>query len=150
MIHLVFEGRIKNRKVYEAFASDVINNLFPREFTKRDIVIGIRFKNIVEEGIFGQAICEDKDEYLVEIGKVVMEQELRVMTPREVASTIAHELVHIKQYIRGELNPSMTRWKGQEIPYGPRGGMKIAYQRCPWEKEAFKREEELAELYWDE
>ena len=148
MIHLVIEGRIKNRKAYEVYAQDVINNLFPREFTKRDIVIGIRFKNIVEEGIFGQAICEERNEYLVEIGKVVMEQELREVTPREIASTIAHELVHIKQYIRGELNATMTKWLKQEVPHGPRGGIKIAYRKQPWEIEAFERETELVEFLW--
>ena len=145
---LEFKGRIKNRNHYETFAENVVNELFPREF-KRDIVIGIHFKNVVEDGLFGQAIEHDADEYLVEIGKVVDEGELRAVEPREIASTIAHELVHIKQYIRRELTQGATVWKGQKIPVGPRGGT-IRYRDQPWEKEAFSKEKELTELYWDE
>lgn len=145
---LEFKGRIKNRNHYETFAENVVNELFPREF-KRDIVIGIHFKNVVEDGLFGQAIEHDADEYLVEIGKVVDEGELRAVEPHEIASTIAHELVHIKQYIRRELTQGATVWKGQKIPVGPRGGT-IRYRDQPWEKEAFKREIEFTELYWDE
>jgi len=145
---LEFKGRIKNRNHYETFAENVVNELFPREF-KRDIVIGIHFKNVVEDGLFGQAIEHDADEYLVEIGKVVDEGELRAVEPHEIASTIAHELVHIKQYIRRELTQGATVWKGQKIPVGPRGGT-IRYRDQPWEKEAFSKEKELTELYWDE
>jgi hypothetical protein len=149
MLLLQFKGRIKNRKIYEEFAEDVVNELFPREF-KRDIVVGIQFKNVVEDGLFGQAIENDDDEYLVEVGKVVNEhQKLRAVEPREIAATIAHELIHIKQYIRRELSQGGTFWKGQKIPVGPRGGT-IRYRDQPWEKEAFKREKEFTELYWDE
>jgi len=145
---LEFKGRIKNRNHYETFAENVVNELFPREF-KRDIVIGIHFKNVVEDGLFGQAIEHDAVEYLVEIGKVVDAGELRAVEPHEIASTIAHELVHIKQYIRRELTQGATVWKGQKIPVGPRGGT-IRYRDQPWEKEAFSKEKELTELYWDE
>ena len=148
MLLLAFKGRIKNRNHYETFAEDVVNELFPREF-KRDIVVGIQFKNVVEDGLFGQAIEHDADEYLVEVGKVVNEGELRAVEPREIAATIAHELVHIKQYIRRELTQGATVWKGQKIPVGPRGGT-IRYRDQPWEKEAFKREKEFTELYWNE
>ena len=64
----------------------------------------------------------EDDEYRVEVAKVVDEGGLRAVEPREIASTIAHELVHIKQYIRRELTQGATVWKGQKIPVGPRGG----------------------------
>jgi len=148
MLILEFKGPIKGRKIFEEFAENVVNELFPREF-ERDIVIGIQFKNVVENGLFGQATEHADDEYLVEVGKVVDEGELRAAEPREIASTIAHELVHIKQYIRRELSQGATVWRGQKIPVGPRGGT-IRYRDQPWEKEAFRREKEFTELYWDE
>tara|TARA_R110002126_G_scaffold44448_2_gene126577 strand:+ start:533 stop:784 length:252 start_codon:yes stop_codon:yes gene_type:complete len=81
----------------------------------------------------------DDDEILVEVNTNYMD---------DLASTLAHELVHAKQYIRRELNGPMTRWKKKEIPYGPRGGCKIPYRRQPWEREAFNTEGKLKELYW--
>jgi hypothetical protein len=150
MIHLVSEGRIKNKKHYMSFAEDVLNELFPREFTKREIIIGIKFSTLVNNGVFGQAgIADDVgNELLVEIAKIVTDPDIRPVSPIEIASTIAHELVHVKQYIRGELNACMSRWKGQKIPYGPRGALKIPYRRQPWEVEAFEKEVELLELLW--
>jgi hypothetical protein len=149
MIYLVSEGRIKNKKHYMSFAEDVINELFPREFTKREIIIGIKFSTVVGAGIFGQAgMGDETDEFLIEIAKVVDEGGIRPVTPAEIASTIAHELVHVRQYIRGELDAGMTRWKGQKIPYGSRGALKIPYRTQPWEVEAFSKETELTELLW--
>jgi len=52
MIFLFSKGRIKNKKRYMEFAEDVINELLPRDFPKREIVIGIRFNTIVDWGLF--------------------------------------------------------------------------------------------------
>ena len=149
MINLYFHGRIKNRKRYEEFAAEVIDELFPREFTKRDIDIHIKFSIACGGGVFGYAnVGDEPDEFIVEVGKVVIDGEFRQQTPREIAATIAHELTHVKQYIRGELNAEMTKWKGQTVPRGPRGGMKIKYKDQPWEIEAFEMEEFLTEALW--
>ena len=150
MINLIFQGRIKNRKKYEAFAEEVINELFPREFTKREIDIHVRFAPACAGGAFGYAtVGEYEDEFMVEVGKIVIDGQFRQQTPREIAATLAHELTHVRQYVRKELNGEMTRWKGQEVPYGPRGGLKIKYKDQPWEIEAFEMEELLTELLWD-
>ena len=150
MINLFFHGRIRGRKYYEEFAQDVIDQLFPREFTKREIDIHIKFSAACGGGVFGYAQYGDcEDEFLVEVGKVVIDGTFRQQTPREMASTIAHELTHVKQYIRGELNSAGTRWKGQKVPYGPRGGLVIKYRQQPWEQEAFEMEEFLTELLWE-
>lgn len=150
MINLHFHGRIQNRKAYEEFCEEVIDQLFPRQFTKREIDIHIKFAIACAEGAFGYAQQgDDENEFLVEVGKVVIDGVFRQQTPREIAATLAHELTHVKQYIRKELNGEMTRWLGQEVPYGPRGGIKIKYKEQPWEKEAFEMEEFLTELLWE-
>lgn len=139
MLSVHFSGRVKQKSRLENFACDVINEILPREF-KRDVEIHVRFCKI--DGVMGYASVEEKDVITIEVDN---------RYPSEiVAATLAHELVHAKQYIRGELNPTMTRWMKQEIPYGPRGGLKIRYRQQPWEKEAFKREKELTEWYWYE
>ena len=55
--------------------------------------------------------------------------------------TLAHELVHAKQYLRGELCGYSMRRKGRK----PRN---YKYENAPWEKEAYRLEEELFNKFW--
>jgi hypothetical protein len=49
----------------------------------------------------------------------------------DILKTIAHEMVHVKQYIYGETNETLTRWKGQRVDADS-----IDYWVQPWEIEA--------------
>ena len=139
MINLFFEGQVKQSAKMQDFAIDVVNHLLPRTF-KRDINIFIKFK----KGLDNLGTCTRNDS-----GHIDIEINSGTVLPAEfIAETLAHELVHAKQFIRGELNGSLTRWKKQQIEYGPRGGCKIPYARQPWEREAFKLEIKLTNLYW--
>lgn len=44
-------------------------------------------------------------------------------------STLAHEMVHVKQFLRGEINESLTSWKGKDCK-------DLEYRDQPWEIEA--------------
>ena len=59
-----------------------------------------------------------------------------------MVSTICHEIVHVKQYVKKELSDlfdeSCTKWKKK------RYSMEYDYHNSPWEKEAYKLEESLA------
>ena len=35
---------------------------------------------------------------------------------REILDTLAHEMVHVKQYAYSETNERMTRWRGEYVP----------------------------------
>lgn len=54
----------------------------------------------------------------------------------DVITTIAHELIHVKQYLFDDLCSATI--KNQEA-----GDQKIPYRETWWEKEAFGRQEEL-------
>jgi len=60
---------------------------------------------------------------------------------REQLKTLAHELVHVKQYCRGELydyqrgDTNRTRWRNTIINNEVKS--LIEYKKLPWEKEAF-------------
>lgn len=60
------------------------------------------------------------------------------MPLRKVITTIAHEMVHVKQYARGELYQGARiakhRWQGKWLSNG------ISYWDQPWEIEAHGRE----------
>lgn len=67
----------------------------------------------------------------------------------EMFQTLAHEMVHVKQYAYKQLkfmNRSVekTKWKGRCINQD-----KIKYEKLPWEKEAFAAEEMLFIEYVD-
>lgn len=58
-----------------------------------------------------------------------------------VLETVAHEMIHLKQYARGELYYSTVkrkhRWHGRWINY------RLSYAQQPWEKEAYNEEKTL-------
>lgn len=61
----------------------------------------------------------------------------------QLLMTLAHEMVHAKQYVRGQYRGELSRngkmkriWLGKQYS--------VAYLKRPWEKEAFRREGELA------
>ena len=65
------------------------------------------------------------------------------MTRFQQFITLSHELVHMKQFAKGELygythRPEITRWKRRKINVD-----KTDYQDLPWEKEAYKLQRNL-------
>ena len=54
---------------------------------------------------------------------------------KEILKCLAHEMVHIKQYVYGETNETLTRWKGIKLDSD-----NIDYWVQPWEIEAYGME----------
>jgi hypothetical protein len=52
-------------------------------------------------------------------------------TEEEMLKTLAHEICHVLQYARGELNEEMTYWRGKKV-----NSDEIPYFEQPWEIEA--------------
>ena len=55
------------------------------------------------------------------------------LSAADILKCIAHEMVHVKQYVYGETNETLTRWKGSLITESD-------YWTEPWEIEAYGRE----------
>lgn len=55
-------------------------------------------------------------------------------------STLAHEMVHVKQFARGELNESLTRWKNKNHE-------NTNYWNQPWEKEARRLQHKMVKTF---
>ena len=62
------------------------------------------------------------------------------LTEQEKLQTLAHEFVHVKQYLMGELSMDHKYWRGSKIK-------NLEYREEPWEIEAHNREQELL-LAW--
>jgi hypothetical protein len=93
---------------------------------RQNIFLKIKFDQHLEE--FGYASVKECNlsnkprEFLIEINSLI--------GARDILDTLAHEMVHIKQYVYGETNEHLTRWKGQVIS-------DVDYFDHPWEIEAF-------------
>ena len=92
-----------------------------------NIHLRIKFDKKLE--VCGYASVEEYDfgrkprEFLIEINPHI--------GAREILDTLAHEMVHVKQYAYSETNESLTRWKGQYISDD------VDYYDQPWEVEAY-------------
>ena len=100
-------------------------------FTKqllRHIVVSIKFNKHLDA--FGYSSIEKRNtkgaarEFLIELHPYI--------SGVEILKTLAHEFVHIKQYVEGDLNDSQTEWQGEAIDSDS-----MDYYSLPWEVEAF-------------
>jgi hypothetical protein len=53
-------------------------------------------------------------------------------------TTLAHEMVHVRQFAKGELNSTMSQWKSKKYCDN------VEYWDQPWEKEARRLQHKLA------
>ena len=135
MVYLSINGRIAKRKQIENFVFDVLTHLMPR--LKRDISIDVNVVTRCDNHHY--ALClGDKDSAEIELARGSGDL---TFTLDEIILNLAHELVHAKQFIRGELHPNLNRWKNLDYS-------KTLYSRQPWEKEAYLLEDKLINKFW--
>ena len=67
---------------------------------------------------------------------------------RQLIMTLIHEMVHVKQFARNEMNDYLVngryRWKSKTI------SQNTPYEKMPWEREAFRLQEKLTDEFWRE
>jgi hypothetical protein len=75
----------------------------------------------------------------------------QVADVEELFSILAHEMVHVHQFVRGDLEDlpnGKVRWKSKTFSDAPTGSKQ--YYSLPWEKEAYKKQDKLTrELFED-
>ena len=130
----------KKREIAGDLAHWVGLHLMPRLQHKLFVDIHLINKLDEKDGLSGDCIWEDNTctrprEFTIRINS---SQSLQ-----EMLSTIAHEMVHVKQYARGELKDfsrttNVCKWKGTTMEWE-----KIHYYDQPWEIEAHGRERGL-------
>lgn len=106
---------------------------------KRHIIIHVVFRKKMR--YLGLTTVEDYNvvgkprEFIIEIK--------RNQSEVETIKTLAHEMVHVRQFARGELNEEGTLWQGRSITRD------LDYHEQPWEIEAHDLTEILYEEYVD-
>jgi hypothetical protein len=127
MIDVFVDGGNKlQRKYVQSIAEFSLMKLMPK---KKNLFVEIQIKKLdcVEKGL---CLNIDRDSYSIEIDSK--------QSMRRLLETVAHEMVHVKQYSRGELTElktNQTKWQGKVI-----NRKSIDYYDLPWEIEAYGRE----------
>ena len=118
---------------------DCFNHYFDGRL-KRHVDVDIHFRTKIEDELAGWC-SGDRDEVVIEISRDYEDTKTLLLN-------IAHEIVHAKQFIRGEINDYEMIWKKDGK------GKKLycnhhSYRKLPWEAEAFVEEKKLVKLYYD-
>ena len=111
----------------------------------RHLTIEIKLTNELKKktGAYGLCLIIDDDlnkprEFMVELDASMKN------SFKQILIWLAHEMVHVKQFVRGELcdyENKRVKWKSKQYPET------INYNNQPWEKEAYRLEEKLFNLW---
>lgn len=135
MMSISITGRIAKKEQVKTFIFDTLEYLMPR--IKRNVEIDIKIVTRCDNNHY--ALCSgDKNSAEIELARGSGDT---TFTLDEMMLNLAHELVHAKQFIKGELHPSLNRWK--KLNYN------VVYSRQPWEKEAYLLEDKLVKKFWN-
>ena len=125
-------GNKFQRKIAEKVVQFCIKEMMPRVRTLEIEVKICKFKS----DCVGFCMMGDTNrEIEIEVSKD--------LTLKDFVTTVAHEMVHAKQYYRKEMDDFGTRWKKKTIKEG------TDYYDLPWEKEAYRLQDKLAQKIWD-
>ncbi len=129
----VVGGSKSQKKHTQGMVEFCANKLMPRLYN-----LDITVRLCKPKGALGYCLeLEDKRTFELEID--------RTQPLRQLLETVAHEMVHVKQYARRELHPSKEAWLGKTV--NPK---KVSYWDLPWEIEAHGREVGLFVRYCEE
>ena len=131
-------GRKKQRQVVE----DVVKWSIKKLNLHRIRTLNLTFSIKSLKSLYGQLeqLDDKRREFSVVLDKNV--------DTKDLIRTVIHEMVHIKQYIRKEMDSEVIgqhmRWKSKMYPSD------IKYDDMPWEKEANKLETKYGNEYLKE
>ena len=138
MLNVIINGQIAHKKAVKTYTETVLAHLLPR--VRRNVDVEITFVTRCDDNAYGYC-WGDKNCVEIEIGR---KYNAKCKFKHEtLMRNLAHELVHAKQFIKGELHPTLSKWKKYKKDY-----TKTPYLKQPWEKEAYKLEGELLNKYW--
>jgi hypothetical protein len=109
--------------------------VFAADFLELDETFAIDFDDDFE-GIAGWCTHDYEDGIVISVNPK--------LSRTEICKTIFHEMVHAKQYVRGELVSGIglkpSRWFGKAYKSNN-------YWDLPWEKEAYETEEAMWDIF---
>ena len=145
MIHIEATGGLKkDRELAEDVMWFCMDILMPR---MRTLCVDLEFTKTLEDGAMGFTHMGDDDKDIF----IQIDHRLSRIEGRDkLIETVAHEMVHVWQMATGRLKDKFRGgykqlWKCKDGKY--RNYRNTAYDRQPWETQAYALEGKLAELY---
>jgi predicted SprT family Zn-dependent metalloprotease len=126
-------GAISKKARVESYVRRIMNHF---QLLNKRTFIEIHIKTKLDGDAAGY--CHGtRDHIIIELSRTCQGEKYRI---DDILITLAHELIHAKQYIMGQLCPIHgNKWKGKTY---------TGYKNTPWEKEAYQFESELFYKYW--
>ena len=124
-------GKKYQRDIAQKVVYAMIDTLMPR---MRTLDIEVKIRKISGDAV-GYCMQEDTNRMFT----IDVQKDLSL---RDFITTICHEMVHVKQYARNEMDCYGRKWKTKVI------SDKVGYYDLPWEKEAYLLEDEILNKYW--
>jgi len=126
-------GRCKNEEAVHIYICNIFRALKIHRLSTKNIEVEFTSKLEGES----QGFCiGDKSTACIQIAKKSYNEKISFLTQMQ---TLAHEMVHAKQFLRGELDYD----ENGEFTWKNRSGRGYKYKNQPWEKEAEKFEKIL-------
>ena len=125
-------GKKYQRDIAQKVVYAMIDTLMPR---MRTLDIEVKIRKISGDAV-GYCMQEDTNRMFT----IDVQKDLSL---RDFITTICHQMVHVKQYARNEMDCYGRKWKTKVI------SDKVGYYDLPWEKEAYRLQDKLAQEVWD-
>lgn len=103
--------------------------------------VEVRFEFCEDSGIDGYCMCEEDDSFLIEVSPSLRGEDL--------VRTLIHELIHVKQYLTGELlQVHSNDGRGPRVYWKKVDMTDQLYEDRPWEREAHSLEDRLCKDFF--
>ena len=139
MNYVVAEGGNKTqRDIAEKVVDFMIGQLLPRH---RTLDITVEFTKMNDDAVGYCQMGDTNREFIIEVDKT--------SGIKEMVTTICHEMIHVKQYVRKEMTDNLVEggqatWRGRKV------NPNTKYYDLPWEKEAYRLQNKYANLVCNE
>ena len=110
----------------------MIKKLMPR---MRTLDINLEICDIKSDAVGFAMMGDDTRTFELEVDKKIK--------LNDFVTTLCHEMIHVKQYARKEINGVDLCWKGRNVPKD------TDYWNLPWEKEAYRLQKRYADEIWE-
>ena len=145
MIHIEATGGLKkDRELAEDIMWFCVETLMPRH---KNLIVELELTKCADDGAMGYAyMTDDEKDFTIEVDHRLS----RVESRDKFIETVCHEMVHVWQMATKRMKDTVRDgykqwWKCKDGKY--RNYTETAYERKPWETQAYAMEGPLAQLF---